>query len=57
VEPAGTILCGRLSSFTTPQQTNFNQSAISNSVAEMFTMQRFLQMTTLKAQSIAHFDS
>ena len=30
---------------------------IANSVAEMFTMQRFLQMTTLKAQSVAHFDS
>jgi N12 class adenine-specific DNA methylase len=30
---------------------------IANSVAEMFTMQRFLQMTTLKAQNIAHFDA
>ena len=30
---------------------------IANSVAEMFTMQRFLQMTTLKAQNVAHFDA
>lgn len=30
---------------------------IANSVAEMFTLQRFLQMETLKAQSVAHFDS
>ena len=30
---------------------------IANSVAEMFTMQRFLQMTTLKAQQVAHFDA
>lgn len=30
---------------------------IANSVAEMFTMQRFLQMATLKAQNIAHFDA
>jgi len=30
---------------------------IANSVAEMFTMQRFLQMGTLKAQNVAHFDS
>ncbi|MEI6297843.1 MAG: DEAD/DEAH box helicase family protein, partial [bacterium] len=30
---------------------------IANSVAEMFTMQRFLQMTALKAQNLAHFDS
>src|SRR5471030_942188 len=30
---------------------------IANSVAEMFTMQRFLQMTTLKSQNVAHFDS
>lgn len=30
---------------------------IANSVAEMFTMQRFLQLTTLKAQNVAHFDS
>jgi len=30
---------------------------IANSVAEMFTMQRFLQMGTLKSQNVAHFDS
>ena len=30
---------------------------IANSVAEMFTMQRFLQMSTLKAQNVAHFDA
>ena len=30
---------------------------IANSVAEMFTVQRFLQMATLKAQNVAHFDS
>lgn len=30
---------------------------IANSVAEMFTMQRFLQMDTLKAQNVAHFDA
>ena len=30
---------------------------ISNSVAEMFTMQRFLQMQTLKAHNVAHFDA
>ncbi|MCI0541629.1 MAG: DEAD/DEAH box helicase family protein, partial [Verrucomicrobiales bacterium] len=30
---------------------------IANSVAEMFTMQRYLQMTALKALQIAHFDS
>ena len=30
---------------------------IANSVAEMFTMQRFLQMTTLKTQNVAHFDA
>ncbi len=30
---------------------------IANSVAEMFTMQRFLQMNTLKAQNVAHFDA
>jgi N12 class adenine-specific DNA methylase len=30
---------------------------IANSVAEMFTMQRYLQIATLKAQNIAHFDS
>jgi len=30
---------------------------IANSVAEMFTMQRFLQMMTLKTQNVAHFDS
>jgi hypothetical protein len=30
---------------------------IANSVAEMFTMQRFLQMPTLKAQNVAHFDA
>ena len=30
---------------------------IANSVAEMFTMQRFLQMETLKAQTVAHFDA
>jgi TolA-binding protein len=30
---------------------------IANSVAEMFTMQRFLQMETLKAQNVAHFDA
>ncbi len=30
---------------------------IANSVAEMFTMQRFLQMATLKAQNVAHFDA
>jgi len=30
---------------------------IANSVAEMFTMQRFLQMPTLKAHSVAHFDA
>ena len=30
---------------------------IANSVAEMFTMQRFLQMATLQAQGLAHFDS
>ena len=30
---------------------------IANSVAEMFTMQRYLQMSTLKAQNVAHFDS
>ncbi len=30
---------------------------IANSVAEMFTVQRFLQMTTLKAQNVAHFDA
>ncbi len=30
---------------------------IANSVAEMFTMQRFLQMATLKTQTVAHFDS
>ena len=30
---------------------------IANSVAEMFTMQRYLQMPALKAQHVAHFDS
>ncbi len=30
---------------------------IANSVAEMYTMQRFLQMPTLKAQGVAHFDA
>ena len=30
---------------------------IANSVAEMFTVQRFLQMATLKAQNVAHFDA
>ena len=30
---------------------------IANSVAEMFTMQRYLQMATLKAQNVAHFDA
>ena len=30
---------------------------IANSVAEMFTMQRFLQMATLKAHNVAHFDA
>src|SRR3989441_9813366 len=30
---------------------------IANSVAEMFTMQRYLQMETLKRQSLHHFDS
>src|SRR5712691_5500287 len=30
---------------------------IANSVAEMFTMQRYLQMAALKALNIAHFDS
>lgn len=30
---------------------------IANSVAEMFTMQRYLQMPALKAQQIDHFDS
>src|ERR1019366_1723634 len=30
---------------------------IANSVAEMFTMQRFLQMATLRAQNVAHFDA
>ena len=30
---------------------------IANSVAEMFTMQRFLQMETLRAQNVAHFDA
>jgi len=30
---------------------------IANSVAEMFTMQRFLQMDTLKVQNVAHFDA
>jgi N12 class adenine-specific DNA methylase len=30
---------------------------IANSVAEMYTMQRFLQMPTLKAQNVAHFDA
>jgi N12 class adenine-specific DNA methylase len=30
---------------------------IANSVAEMFTMQKYLQMTALKAQRIDHFDS
>lgn len=30
---------------------------IANSVAEMFTMQRYLQMTALKAQHVDHFDS
>lgn len=30
---------------------------VANSVAEMFTMQRYLQMTTLKALQIDHFDS
>jgi N12 class adenine-specific DNA methylase len=30
---------------------------IANSVAEMFTMQRFLQMDTLKAHNVAHFDA
>jgi N12 class adenine-specific DNA methylase len=30
---------------------------VTNSVAEMFTMQRFLQMMTLKDQNVAHFDS
>jgi hypothetical protein len=30
---------------------------ISNSVAEMFTMQRYLQMTALKALQLDHFDS
>ena len=30
---------------------------IANSVAEMFTMQRYLQMTALKALNIAHFDA
>jgi N12 class adenine-specific DNA methylase len=30
---------------------------IANSVAEMYTMQRFLQMSTLKAQNVAHFDA
>jgi hypothetical protein len=30
---------------------------IANSVAEMFTMQRYLQMTALKALQIDHFDS
>lgn len=30
---------------------------IANSVAEMFTMQRFLEMSLLKGQSVAHFDS
>ena len=30
---------------------------IANSVAEMFTMQRFLQMETLKGQNVAHFDA
>jgi N12 class adenine-specific DNA methylase len=30
---------------------------IANSVAEMFTMQRFLQMDTLRAQNVAHFDA
>jgi uncharacterized coiled-coil protein SlyX len=30
---------------------------IANSVAEMFTVQRFLQMDTLKAHNVAHFDA
>ena len=30
---------------------------IANSVAEMFTMQRYLQMAALKAQTVAHFDA
>jgi N12 class adenine-specific DNA methylase len=30
---------------------------IANSVAEMFTTQRFLQMQTVKAQNVAHFDA
>ena len=30
---------------------------IANSVAEMYTMQRFLQMNTLKAQNVSHFDA
>jgi N12 class adenine-specific DNA methylase len=30
---------------------------IANSVAEMYTMQRFLQMPTLKAHDVAHFDA
>jgi N12 class adenine-specific DNA methylase len=30
---------------------------VTNSVAEMFTMQRFLQRMTLKGQNVAHFDS
>ncbi|HRZ54216.1 MAG TPA: DEAD/DEAH box helicase family protein [Candidatus Paceibacterota bacterium] len=30
---------------------------IANSVAEMFTAQRFLQMGTLQAQNVAHFDA
>ena len=30
---------------------------IANSVAEMFTMQRYLQMSALKAQRVDHFDS